>query len=83
MNVDIQDKLDEMENALTKVEMIEDTLYNDYLVETEYVAKIIKAAVPSEFERIQTLHSIMADYLRQIRGAIAEAGKLNKNKPQG
>ena len=71
MSVDMRDKLTEMNMALDKAVMIEHTIYSDYL-ETQP-----EAILPTDFERIATLHNILNDYLKQIRGIIEEAGRLD------
>ena len=54
MNVDLQDKLTEVNMTLDKAIMIEHTIYSDYL---ETQPKVAFAAI--DFERIQTLHNIL------------------------
>lgn len=76
MNVDMQDKLTEMNMALDKAIMIEHTIYSDYL---ETQPEII---LEGAFERMQTLHNILNDYLKELRGTIAEAESLNKHTPE-
>ncbi len=77
MNVDMQDKLTEMHMAIDKAIMIEHTIYSDYLEGTQP-----EIFLEGAFERMQTLHNILNDYLKELRGTIAEAESLNKHTPE-
>ena len=74
--IDIQDKFTEIEITLDKVNTIENTLYNDYLIESTHAAKIIIDAMPFEFDCILTLHNILTDYLQQLKSLIYTAESM-------